>query len=64
MQDVFIGRQPIFDRNIKVYAYELLYRHGYVDHAVIDDHDAASSEVMATRCWRLVSTVLTVWGAI
>lgn len=48
MQDVFIGRQPIFDRNIKVYAYELLYRHGFVDRAVIEDQDAASSEVMAT----------------
>ncbi|MDY0191252.1 MAG: HDOD domain-containing protein [Desulfuromonas sp.] len=46
MQDVFIGRQPIFDRNIKVYAYELLYRHGFVSHAVIDDDDAASGTVL------------------
>ena len=46
MHDAFIGRQPIFDRNIKVYAYELLYRHGFVNHAVIDDDDAASSTVL------------------
>lgn len=25
---VYVGRQPIFDRNLKVYAYELLYRSG------------------------------------
>lgn len=46
MYDVFIGRQPIFDRKMRVYAYELLYRHGFVDHAVITDLDAASTEVV------------------
>jgi EAL and modified HD-GYP domain-containing signal transduction protein len=46
MADVFIGRQPIFDRHMRVYAYELLYRHGFVDHAVITDFNAASSEVV------------------
>lgn len=46
MHDAFIGRQPIFDRNIDVYAYELLYRHGLVNYAVIDDDDAASGTVL------------------
>ncbi|MDY0190123.1 MAG: HDOD domain-containing protein [Desulfuromonas sp.] len=46
MVDIFVGRQPIFDRNLRVFAYELLYRHGFVDHAVITDFDAASSEVV------------------
>lgn len=46
MHDAFIGRQPIFDRNIKVYAYELLYRHGFVNYAEIDDDDAASGTVL------------------
>lgn len=46
MADVFIGRQPIFDRHMRVYAYELLYRHGFVDHAVFTDSDIASSEVV------------------
>lgn len=42
----FIGRQPIFDRQLRVYAYELLYRHANVDHAVITDAEAASAEVI------------------
>ncbi|MBN2645921.1 MAG: HDOD domain-containing protein [Desulfuromonadaceae bacterium] len=46
MNTIFIGRQPIFDRNLKVYAYELLYRHADVGHAVITDVEAASSEVV------------------
>jgi len=46
MHDAFIGRQPIFDRNIKVFAYELLYRHGFVSHAQIEDDDAASGTVL------------------
>lgn len=28
MEHVFVGRQPIFDRDLQVYAYELLYRRG------------------------------------
>ena len=47
MQDVFIGRQPIFDRRIQVYAYELLYRDGYVGYARINDVDQASCDVLA-----------------
>lgn len=46
MSDIFIGRQPIFDRKLRVVAYELLYRHADVDRAVISDFDAASSEVV------------------
>lgn len=47
MQDVFIGRQPIFDCRIQVYAYELLYRDGYVGYARINDVDQASCDVLA-----------------
>jgi EAL and modified HD-GYP domain-containing signal transduction protein len=53
MQDFFIGRQPIFDRHMRVYAYELLYRHGFVDRAVITDFDAASSEVVVNALTEL-----------
>ena len=53
MQDFFIGRQPIFDRHLRVYAYELLYRHGFVDRAVITDFDAASSEVVVNALTEL-----------
>jgi len=46
MTNIFIGRQPIFDRKLNVIAYELLYRHADVDWAIISDADAASSEVV------------------
>jgi EAL and modified HD-GYP domain-containing signal transduction protein len=41
----FVGRQPIFDRSLTVYGYELLYRRMHADTAVFNDHDAASAEV-------------------
>ncbi len=46
MQDVFIGRQPIYDKNLKVMAYELLFRSGEGNHAAIRDGDQATSEVI------------------
>lgn len=33
MPDIFIGRQPIFDRKLRVYAYELLFRSGSANNA-------------------------------
>jgi EAL and modified HD-GYP domain-containing signal transduction protein len=45
--DIFIGRQPIFDHNLNVYAYELLFRsHGNEDTADVTDGDRATSQVM------------------
>lgn len=45
--DVFLARQPIFDRNLKVYAYELLFRQGsgynFFDAA---NQELASNEVL------------------
>ncbi len=46
MKDVFIGRQPIFDRQGKVYAYELLWRDGNSNSANISDGDHATTVVM------------------
>ncbi len=46
MVDCFIGRQPIFDRRDKVYAYELLYRGSLDDRAGDVDLDAATSRVI------------------
>ncbi len=45
--DLFVGRQPIFDQNLKLIAYELLFRGGK-EHtqANIDDADAATSQVI------------------
>lgn len=41
-----LARQPIFDRNMHVVAYELLYRNSDSNHAEITDADTASSEVL------------------
>ncbi len=46
MQDVFIGRQPIFDRNLKVYGYELLYRNSIENLAEYIDGNQATSQVI------------------
>lgn len=45
--DIFVGRQPIFDDSMRVFAYELLFRSGSEqNHAVILGGDAASAQVM------------------
>ena len=47
MQDIYIGRQPIFDRNLNLFAYELLYRANNVDNSAdIIDHDHATTNVL------------------
>lgn len=46
MQDIFIGRQPIFDRDLKLFAYELLFRSGMANHAGQFDGDQATSQVI------------------
>lgn len=44
--EIFVARQPIFDRKKRVYAYELLYRNGNFPSANITDFDNATSEVI------------------
>ena len=45
--DIFVGRQPIFNREMEVIAYELLFRGNTQDnHAMIIGGDAASAQVM------------------
>ena len=46
MSDIFIGRQPIFDRNMEVFAYELLFRSGHDLSAGVIDGDSATSQVI------------------
>jgi EAL and modified HD-GYP domain-containing signal transduction protein len=49
MKDIFLGRQAIYDRNERVYAYELLFRSGDPAHqgaAFIEDGDGATSQVL------------------
>ena len=44
--DIFVARQPIFNRQQEVYAYELLYRSGINKFYSSLDGDQASSEVI------------------
>ncbi|MFX3673830.1 MAG: EAL and HDOD domain-containing protein [Paenisporosarcina sp.] len=44
--EVFIGRQPIFDRTEKVFAFELLYRNGDMNIFPDIDGDFATTEVL------------------
>ncbi len=46
MLDAFLGRQPIFDRDLEVYGYELLFRGGDVDFADITEGDRATSQLI------------------
>jgi c-di-GMP-related signal transduction protein len=46
MLDAFIGRQPIYDRNLNVFAYELLYRNGIENIAHIVDGNQATSQII------------------
>jgi EAL and modified HD-GYP domain-containing signal transduction protein len=46
MSDIFIGRQPIYDRKLGVYAYELLFRSKQSNAADITDGDKATSDVI------------------
>lgn len=46
MSDIFIGRQPIFDQHLDVYAYELLFRSGESLNANVMDGDSATSQVI------------------
>lgn len=46
MKGVFVGRQPIYDRKLDVYAYELLFRNSEQNFAQIDNQDKATSELI------------------
>src|SRR5262245_3864863 len=45
--DIFVARQPIFDQQQKVYAYELLFRSGLANAFTHTDPNQASSTVMS-----------------
>jgi len=48
MADIYIGRQPIYDRALAVVAYELLYRDSEDNRANITDIDVASADMIFT----------------
>jgi len=45
-EEVLFARQPIFDRGLQVFGYELLFRQGDVTQAVFEDGDLATQSVM------------------
>ncbi len=45
--DIYVARQPIFDRRQKVYAYELLYRSGMDNYNPENNGNLATTEVIA-----------------
>ncbi len=46
MQDIYLGRQSIYDRELEVAAYEILYRSGTTNAAHFVSEDAATSQVL------------------
>ena len=46
MQDVFIGRQPIYNSKLDLVAYELLFRSGSENCASVIDGDSATGQVL------------------
>ena len=46
MQEIFLGRQPILDRNENLVAYELLFRSGHTAFAGVTDDASASASVI------------------
>lgn len=47
VEKLFIGRQPILDRNQEIYGFELLFRSADVDHAVFESYSHVSASVIA-----------------
>ena len=46
MENLFIARQPIYDKKMQLMGYELLYRSGDMDSAVFSDGNQASCETI------------------
>lgn len=44
---IFVARQPIFTAEMKIWGYELLFRHGETQSAVFTDGDQATTQVIA-----------------
>ncbi len=47
MKEILIGRQPIFDRQLEVVGYELLYRDSMINQAQIKDESLATQTVLS-----------------
>jgi c-di-GMP phosphodiesterase len=65
MTQVFVARQPIFDRALKVSGYELLFRHGPGDAAMVLDAEGATASVVLGSLteigWERIVGARTAW---
>ena len=46
MENLYIARQPIYDKNFRVFAYELLYRNSKSNRAEVTDDNAATCDTI------------------
>ena len=46
LRDVYLARQPIFDANLNIVAYEVLFRNSVESRATIEDQNQATSELL------------------
>lgn len=46
MDDIYIARQPIYDKELQVIGFELLYRNSELNYAIFHDGDKASSDTI------------------
>jgi len=53
MDNIFLGRQPILDRQQNLVAYELLFRPGQVDSVHVADNVNASANVLVNAYGQL-----------
>ncbi len=51
--DVYLARQPIFNKNLKLYGYELFYRNSQINNFNCEDGDKASGDVIM-NCFHLI----------
>lgn len=56
---VFVARQPIFDRRQHIFAYELLFRQGQENYYSAADGDQATSQVIVNSFWLIGLSTLT-----
>jgi len=47
-QQIFLARQPIFDRDLNLFGYELLYRDGHSDRANVADDNVATAHLFTS----------------
>jgi len=59
MQNVYVARQPIFDANKKIYAYELLFRDGTANYMPDIEGDVATTSLLANTIFTIGMDTLT-----